>query len=121
MNLINRNNTTALRTIAWWELNRILYNVYMLIIGFLSFFIGYMTIPLIYLIIGLSLNILFTTSWIGEILFIRPFKSSKLTRIYTKTFILVFYGYSSISVLLYIFVPELLDWTIDFWIQHNQI
>lgn len=117
MNLLKRNTTTVLKTIRWWELNRIFYNCYMLIIGFLSFFIGYVSIPVIYIFIGLGLNMLFTTSWVGELLFIRPYKSSKVTRIYTKTFILIFYGYSTISVLLYIFVPELLDWSIDLWIE----
>lgn len=89
----------------------------MLFVGFLSFFIGYVTIPVVYLIIGFSLNILFTVSWIGELAFIRPMKSDKATKTYTKVFVLIFYGYSIISVLLYIYVPQLLNWTIDFWIK----
>lgn len=117
MKFLNRNNTTVLRTIGWWELNRIAYNILMLFVGFLSFFIGYVTIPVIYIFIGLSLNILFTASWIGELAFVRPMKSDKATRIYTKVFILIFYGYSIISVLFYIYVPQLLDWTIDIWIK----
>lgn len=106
-----------MRTIGWWELNRVVYNVYMLVIAFLSFFIGFVTIPLIYLLIGLSLNILFTISWIGELLFIRPFHSDRLTRIYTIAFVLVFYGYSTIGVLFYIAVPDMLHWMIDIWIR----
>lgn len=117
MKLLNRNNTTVLKTIGWWELNRVLYNVYMLFIGFLSFFIGYVTIPVLYIFIGIGLNILFTASWVGELLFIRPLQSNKATSIYTWAFLLFFYTYSTVSVLLYSYVPELLQWSIDLWIH----
>ncbi|QCK15643.1 hypothetical protein DCC35_13265 [Mangrovivirga cuniculi] len=117
MKLFKRKTTTILGTIGWWEKNRIVYNIYMLFIGFLSFFIGYITIPLIYILIGLTLNIIFTFSWIGELIFIRHFKSRKLTLKYTRFFIFIFYGFSTLSVLSYSFLPELLDWSIDLWLK----
>jgi hypothetical protein len=117
MILLKRKYTTFLKTIGWWELNRIIYNILMLIVGFISFFIGYVTIPVIYVIIGLSLNILFTSSWILEIIFIRQSKSDNLTKKYTKIFILVFYGYSSLGILLYSIYPSMLSWIVDFWIK----
>jgi hypothetical protein len=117
MILLKRKYTTFLRTIGWWELNRIIYNILMFLVGILSFFIGYVTIPVIYVIIGLSLNILFTTSWILELIFIRPLKSDIITKKYTKIFVLVFYGYSTVAILLYSVYPSLLSWIVNFWIK----
>ena len=117
MILLKRKYTTFLKTIGWWELNRIIHNILMLIVGFISFFIGYVTIPVIYVIIGLSLNILFTSSWILELIFIRRLRSDIITRRYTKAFVLVFYGYSIMSILLYSVYPNLLSWIVNFWIK----
>ncbi|CAN5704743.1 hypothetical protein BH11BAC3_BH11BAC3_25770 [soil metagenome] len=55
--------------ILWWELRRILYNTAMYFIGLLSFYISYVTIPLVYLAIGLVLNIFYTFGWMTELLF----------------------------------------------------
>lgn len=71
MNLlkINTANRKWYEIILWWELRRIPYNVAMYFIGLLSFYISYVTIPLVYLIIGLLLNIFYTFGWITELLF----------------------------------------------------
>ena len=56
--------------IFWWEFRRIPYNIIMYFVGYLSFYIGFVTIPLVYLVIGLALNIIYTFGWIIELLFI---------------------------------------------------
>lgn len=52
----------------WWEIRRIPYNIIMYLVGLLSFQIGYVTIPLVYLVLGLGLNALYTFGWIVELL-----------------------------------------------------
>lgn len=56
--------------ILWWEFRRIPYNIIMYFVGYLSFYIGFVTIPLVYLVIGLALNIIYTLGWIVELLFV---------------------------------------------------
>lgn len=53
--------------IAVWELLRIPFNIVMYFIGYLSFYISYVTIPLVYIFIGFLLNILYTGTWIIEL------------------------------------------------------
>ena len=53
--------------ILWWELRRIPYNIIMYFIGPASFYISYVTIPLVYIIIGLVLNLFYTLGWIIEL------------------------------------------------------
>jgi hypothetical protein len=56
--------------ILWWEIRRLPYNAIMYLIGYLSFHIAFVTIPLVYLVIGLALNILYSFGWIIELIFI---------------------------------------------------
>ncbi|UII19637.1 hypothetical protein [Fulvivirga ligni] len=121
MKILNRSHTSVLKTISWWEYNRLIYNLYMLIIGLLSFFVGYITIPFVYILIGLSLNLVYTISWLAELLFIRPIKSDRITSIYTRSFILIYYAYSTVSVLLYIHFPALLDWAVMLWMPNDSV
>ena len=111
MNITQRQSASIPARIIWWEKQRIVYNLIMAVVGYASFFIGYMTIPLVYILIAINLNILFTASWILEVLFIRPFDSENVTNKYTWSFIVIFYGYSIISVLFFSLYPGLLDWT----------
>jgi len=53
--------------ILWWEIRRIPYNIMMYFIGLASFYIAYVTIPLIYIGIGFLLNVGYTFCWIAEI------------------------------------------------------
>lgn len=115
-NYPDRKTTTISKTVLWWEAHRALYNVYMLIIGYCSFYIGYISFPFIYIFIGLTLNITYTLSWVLELLCIRPFHSDRLTKVYTQIFTILFYGYSTISVLLYAIYPNLLQWAVDVWL-----
>ncbi len=57
--------------IGWWEIRRIPYNIFMMVVGYLSFYIAYISIPLIYLLIGLGLNLLYTSGWLFEIMLSR--------------------------------------------------
>jgi hypothetical protein len=56
------------KVILWWELLRIPYNILMYGIGYLSFYISYINIPLVYLLIGFLLNVFYTGGWINELL-----------------------------------------------------
>lgn len=94
MNLLNKK---WVRIIIWWEVGRIVYNIIMLLAGFLSFFIGYVTIPFIYLAIGLGLNILYTFGWILEII-LNKYIPSRFSIyafiVYTILSILFVFGFS---------------------------
>ena len=111
MNFSQRKNVSIPARIIWWEKQRIAYNLIMAAVGFVSFFIGYISIPLVYILIAINLNILFTASWILEILFIIPFSSENVMKKYTWSFMIIFYCYSIIGVLFFSLYPSLLDWT----------
>lgn len=112
INLFKRNYCNTFDIIIWWEIRRILYITVVFVVGLLSFFIGFVNIPLIYFLFAINLNLLYTLSWIIEITLIAPKDSKRITYIYIKTFNIVFYAYSIISILLYVYIPELLDWTL---------
>ena len=65
---IGRTNRKRYERILWWEVRRIPYNIIMYFIGLLSFQIAYVTIPLIYIVIGLGLNAIYTLGWIFELM-----------------------------------------------------
>jgi hypothetical protein len=81
---ITRTNRKWYEVILWWEIRRIPYNIVMGFIGYLSFYIGYVTIPLVYLVIGLALNILYTFGWMIELLFINRGKNENRKLKYPK-------------------------------------
>lgn len=91
--------------ILWWELRRIPYNVIMYIVGLLSFQIGYVTIPLVYIIIGLGLNVLYTLGWIIELLFIDRLKEKEGRLNYPQY---AFISYLTFSTLVVFAIPLLL-------------
>jgi hypothetical protein len=65
--------------ILWWEVRRIVYNILMYFTGLLSFQIAFITIPLIYIVIGLALNVFYTFGWVLELMLSKGFSSSKVT------------------------------------------
>lgn len=73
MNLfkIKTSNRTWWDIILWWELRRFLYNAIMAFVGFLSLVICSVNIPLVYLVIALLLNAIYTLGWIVELIYIR--------------------------------------------------
>jgi hypothetical protein len=94
--LIPRNNKWYL-IILWWELARIPYNIIMVFAGLGSFYIAYATIPLLYIVIGLLFNCVFTLGWVIELSSQRnlnTFNSRKKFRVY------FFFGYLILSILL---------------------
>jgi hypothetical protein len=82
--------------ILWWEIRRIPYNIIMFIVGMLSFYIGYVTIPLVYALLALALNVVYTFGWIVELLVICRLKYEKRTKYPQYTFI----GYLLLSALM---------------------
>lgn len=75
IDLANRN---WFKIILWWEIRRVPYNLIMIAAGYLSFYIAFVTIPLVYLVIGLGLNIIYTFGWIIELLFIKNAKKENI-------------------------------------------
>lgn len=79
----------------------------MLVVGYLSFYIAFVSIPLVYLIIGFGLNLLYTSGWIIEITIIQNFANNSVKLKFPKYFflsylilsIIVVFGYS-ISMLM---------------------
>jgi hypothetical protein len=64
---IRKPNRRWYEKILWWELRRIPYNIIMYFVGLASFYVGYVTIPLVYLVIGLGLNLGYTFCWLIEL------------------------------------------------------
>lgn len=54
--------------ILWWELRRVPYNLVMAGVGLLSMAIMAVTIPLIYVLMAVGLNVLYTAGWPAELL-----------------------------------------------------
>ncbi len=82
--------------ILWWELRRIPYNLIMYFAGLLSFYISYVSIPLIYVLMGLAFNIVYTFGWIFELLIIRKEDGEK--RIKYPKYIFVWYLVLSVVI-----------------------
>jgi len=76
--------------ILWWELRRILYNIGMYCAGLLSFYIAYVTIPLIYLGVAFLLNVFYTLGWIIELLFYNKMSSGLKLKFPKIAFIIYF-------------------------------
>lgn len=83
--------------ILWWEIRRILYNVIMYFIGYASFYICYVSIPLVYLVIGIVLNALYTTGWIIDLLYIQRLNDDNKKMQYPKR---LFIYYLILSIIL---------------------
>jgi len=64
------------QVILWWEIMRIPYNLLMYIAGMLSFYIMYVTIPLLYIGMGIILNVIYTLGWVVELTIISKFNTS---------------------------------------------
>ncbi|MEO8794867.1 MAG: hypothetical protein ABI390_05325 [Daejeonella sp.] len=68
----------------------------MYLVGLLSFYIGYVTIPLVYLVIGLALNVIYTLGWVVELLVIKGLKNQSKKLSYPKY---AFISYLTLSAL----------------------
>jgi hypothetical protein len=79
--------------IMWWEVRRIPFNIIMYFIGLASFYIGYVTIPLLYLIIGLTLNVGYAFCWVVELTIINRQRGTIKAK-YPK---IAFFSYLAIS------------------------
>jgi hypothetical protein len=86
VNLLKLNNSDRKwwEIVLWWEIRRIPYNIIMFFMGVLSFYICFVTIPLIYVVVGLGLNVLYTFGWIIELLFINRQSDKKIKLKYPK-------------------------------------
>ena len=102
---ITSTNRRWYEIILWWEFRRIPYNVIMYLVGYLSFCICFVTIPLIYLVIGVGLNLIYTFGWIIELLFINRGQNESRKIIYPK---FAFISYLIISSLVVFGVAILL-------------
>lgn len=109
MNLIRITSTHRkwYEIILWWELRRIPYYIIMYFVGLASFYISYVTIPLVYLLIGLLLNILYTGGWVFEILMVSRLQPDKRNKYPGRAF-LVYLILSALVVLGFSVLPFLL-------------
>jgi hypothetical protein len=82
--------------IIWWEVRRIPFNIIMYFIGLASFYIGYVTIPLLYIIIGLTLNVGYAFCWIVELTLVRKLSGTVKIR-YPG---IAFFSYLGISIVI---------------------
>jgi hypothetical protein len=57
------------KTLQWWELRRLFYNFIMLVGGLISFQIAAVSIPLLYIIIGIILNVGYSIVWLIDLNF----------------------------------------------------
>lgn len=55
------------KLLNWWEYRRLFYNIIMAICGYLSLKIAYVSIPLFYILIGITLNILYSVMWLIDV------------------------------------------------------
>jgi hypothetical protein len=79
--------------VLWWELRRVIYNVVMYCMGLLSFQIGFITIPLFYIFIGLALNVFYTFGWVFELMLTKGFSFSKVPPKFSRySFVLYLIG-----------------------------
>ncbi len=99
MKILNVNNANRrwYEIIIWWEIRRIPYNVIMYLVGSVSFYIGFVTLPLLYIVIGVTLNVLYTCCWIIELFIISRIQNENLKLRYAK---LAFISYLLLSSLL---------------------
>lgn len=98
-------NRSWTRTIIWWETRRIFYNIVMIGSGYLRFYIGYVSIPLVYLVIGLGLNAVYTFGWLVEILPVKNLGSERLRTLYPNR---AFIAYLIMSILFVLALPNVI-------------
>lgn len=94
----NKVNRKWYHIIGWWEIRRLPYNIILGLAGFLSFRIAYISIPLIYILIGLALNGLYILMWIIDISMSMLNDSWGLKRTQSKKLFLIYFGISVIIV-----------------------
>jgi len=96
LGVFNKADRKWYHIIGWWEIRRLPYNVIMVLTGYVSFYIAYITIPLIYIFIGLALNILYCLAWITDISITRR---NNITGIHKNNSKKVFLTYLVLSML----------------------
>jgi hypothetical protein len=92
----------------WWELRRIPYNIILAGVGYASFYIGYVSIPIVYLVIGILLNVGYGVLWILEIV-IHDWMSDRNKIRFARVAFLSYLAISILTVLafsLLIFLPD---------------
>lgn len=95
---ITNPNRKWYKIIIWWEIRRIPYNILMAGVGLLSFYIGFVTIPLVYLAIGCLLNVIYTFGWLIELI-IKRGSSVNVRLNYPAYAYLSYIAFSSILIL----------------------
>ena len=86
------------KVVFWWELRRIFYNMIIFLIGWLSFYIAFVTIPLVYGVIGFILNVVYSFTWIMELLLSHRFDSRNRAK-YRKYALIIYTCLSAFIIL----------------------
>jgi hypothetical protein len=71
----------------------------MYFVGLLSFQIAFITIPLIYIVIGLALNVFYTFGWVLELMLSKGFTSNKITPRFSRYSFFLYIIASTMSIL----------------------
>lgn len=87
------------KTVLVWELYRVIYNIYMVIVGLIGIAILHVTIPSLYILVGLLFNILYT--------FLAPIDLLIKNRTAKDKSIIIFSTYCVFCTLIVIGVPVL--------------
>jgi len=83
--------------LLWWEIMRIPYNCIMFLFGIGSLMISAVNIPIIYILIGLGLNVIYTIFGIGEVLSTKIISSKDIIT-YRKEFFIGYLIFSIVSI-----------------------
>jgi hypothetical protein len=99
---------TSVEIISWWEALRIFFNIAILIILFVSFYISYVNIPLMYIIILININLLYTLGETFELLFLKRISNMKFKIFFPKYFALIYFSICTIYILQVAIFDELI-------------
>jgi len=97
MRIFPNNNDRWFVVLFRWELLRVIYNLVMIIAGGISVALASVTIPLVYLVIGVGLNIVYSFLWVVDLSIINKngkSKSKTIFKYYTGLSIGLVFGFS---------------------------
>ena len=95
---IKKEDRSWIDIIGWWEIRRIPFNLIVLFLGLLSFCFAYTSIPLIYVFLAFSLNILYCFGWILDIHLVKADKAMGVNVNHSKRLFLIFLVFSILGI-----------------------
>jgi hypothetical protein len=84
--------------IGWWEIRRLPYNILVFLVGLISIQIAYISIPLIYILVGLGLNILYCFGWIIDLNLTMTDKAMEINKNHSRRLFLIYLTFSLVVI-----------------------